>query len=214
MGEGSGARSLQVSQVMIYGNEMVPSEEILASLGLERTNIFLVRTPRLERSLATHPAVARARVQLRLPDLVLVSVSERVPVAIWDTGGRKLLADGEGRAFRDAPAGPPWSSLPTLYAPEGPAPDLGEKVSPDAIRVAQALPARLEPVGIGNARLEFRPSNGVTVVPPGSPRMMLGFGDDLDAKIAAYQGIRRDLDRTRTPAEVIDVRFLERPYYR
>ena len=44
--------------------------------------------------------------------------------------------------------------------------------------------------------------------------MMLGFGDDLDAKIAAYQAIRRELDRTRTPAELIDVRFLERPYYR
>jgi hypothetical protein len=214
LGEGAGVRQLQVGQVAIYGNELVPSEEILASLGLERTNIFLVRTPRLERSLAAHPALAKVRVQLRLPDLVLVAVSERVPVAVWDTGARRLLADGEGRAFRDVSPDPRWASLPALYAPEGPFPGLGEESSPDAVRAAQTLAPRLDLMGMSGARLEFRPSSGVVVVPRGSPRMMLGFGDDLDGKLAAYQAIRRELDRTRTSAELIDVRFLERPYYR
>jgi hypothetical protein len=42
----------------------------------------------------------------------------------------------------------------------------------------------------------------------------LGFADNLDAKVDAYRAIRDHLNETQTVAELVDVRFLDRPYFR
>jgi hypothetical protein len=101
-----------------------------------------------------------------------------------------------------------------VLAPEGPLAAPGERVDPDAVRVARDVGMRLSALGLPGGQVEYRPSTGVALVAPGAPRVQLGFGDDLDAKLSAYLAIRRHLEQTRTSAQLIDVRFLERPYYR
>jgi hypothetical protein len=46
------------------------------------------------------------------------------------------------------------------------------------------------------------------------PRLILGGGDGLEAKVATIQTIVHYLQSERTSAEIIDVRFGDRPYYR
>jgi hypothetical protein len=54
----------------------------------------------------------------------------------------------------------------------------------------------------------------MNVVQSVGPRLILGGADDLGWKMAALQTIVRHLQSERTTAELIDVRFRERPYYR
>lgn len=214
LSEGATAPALRLSRVALYGNQLVPSDEILAALSVEGMNVFTVRSARIERSLEANPAIETAQVRPRLPDAIQVTIAERTPVAIWDTGARAILIDAGGLALREGRPNSPGPLLPVVYAPDGPVVEPGERVDPDAVRMAQSIAPRLESLGLARARIEYRPTRGVTLVGPGSPRVALGFGDNLEPKLSAYVAIRRHIDQTRAQAELIDVRFLERPYFR
>jgi hypothetical protein len=132
-----------------------------------------------------------------------------------------MLVDASGVALVDADELPTHSplrdresALPVVNAPYGPAVELGEQVDPAIVNTAAALPPLLAAAGITGGQVEYHPSSGLALTIPGAPQMVLGFDGDLDAKLAAYRAIRNQLDRTRTTAQLIDVRFLERPYYR
>lgn len=207
--EGAAAPQLQVAGVTLAGNELVTDEEILGGLSIEGANVFTVRTRRLEDILQTDPAIGRARVRARLPNAIALRVEEREPVVVWIAAESPVLADRSGLALRNG-----TRSLPAIYAPEGPIAEPGGRIDVEAVRMAQSLASRLDAMGVAGARLEYRPGSGMSIVASGSPRIALGFADDLDAKLAAYAAIKGHLEQTRTPAELIDVRFLDRPYFR
>ena len=207
--EGVAAPELRVALVTIAGNDLVTDEEILGGIDVEGANVLTVRTRRLEDILQTDPAIGKAHVQARLPNVISVRVEEREPVVVWAGAERPVLTDRTGLALRDE-ARP----LPTIYAPEGPVIEAGGRIDGDIVRMGQSLAPRLEALGLMGARLEYRPASGMSIVAPGSPRIALGFPEDLEAKLAAYSAIRAHLEQTRTPADLIDVRFLQRPYFR
>jgi hypothetical protein len=78
-------------------------------------------------------------------------------------------------------------------------------------RLQQLLPgvATLRPT-----EFEYSPDTGVTVVADSGARVRFGLDDDLDWKVAALVAVRRDLDRRGQSAELIDLRFKDRPYVR
>ena len=210
LSEAATARQFHVAGIHVAGYSLVAPEEVLDRLPVTGANIFALRARSLERALHADPMIERAEVRTRLPNLVHVRIWERTPAAVWDTGGRQVITDAEGLVVREGLALP----LPIIHAPEGPAAEPGERVDPAAVQMAQALGPRLDALRLRDARLEYRPGGGMSIAAPGSPRVSLGFGQDLDAKLAAYLSIRAHLERTGERAELIDVRFLERPYYR
>ena len=205
-----GDTRFQVRQLAIDGAALVPAEEIQQTLAVEGTNVFFVRSSRLERRLRLNPAIGRARVEPRLPDLAYVRVAERKPSVLWDGGGEPALVDATGLVIREAIDTPP--QLPRVHAPGSPAVRAGERVDPSPVHVAEAVAPRLDALGLSNARLEYRPESGVTILGP--YRVAIGSEDQIEAKLAAYESIRRHLQQSRTRAELVDVRFLDRPYYR
>lgn len=68
-------------------------------------NLFHVPTARLEAALMTVPTVRAASVRTRLPDELLVSVQERVPILRWRQTGGEWLVDVDGAVLAQAPAG-------------------------------------------------------------------------------------------------------------
>lgn len=210
LSEAATARPFRVAGIHVAGHSLLATEEVLDRLPAAGTSIFALRTRSLERALRADPIIERAEVRTRLPNLVHVRIWERTPVAVWDTGGRQVVADVDGLVLREGLALP----LPIIHAAEAPAPEPGERVDAAAVQMAQALAPRLDALRLRDARLEYRPGRGMSIAAPGSPRVALGFAGDLDAKLAAYLSIRAHLERTGERAELIDVRFLERPYYR
>jgi len=204
------SKQFHVAEVVIAGNELVAAEDIAATINVGGMNTFAVRARRMERILKADPAIENVTVRPRLPNTLEVMVSERSPAVVWETAGRSVLTDAEGLALR----GGSRDDLPVVHAPEGPTPDPGGRVDLDTVRMAEALAPRLASEGLAGGQLEYRPSYGATLILADSARLAIGTGDGLEDKLAAYRAIRSYLDQNRTTAQFIDVRFLERPYFR
>jgi hypothetical protein len=91
----------------------------------------------------------------------------------------------------------------------------GSRVNADAVRNVSALDTLLaRTFGAQPRQYEYSPDSGLNVAQSIGPRLVLGGADDLEAKIAAVQTVVRHLEASHTVAQMIDVRFGDRPYYR
>jgi hypothetical protein len=219
--QGATSPLLRLNQTVIRGTDLVPNDQILPLLPTAGKNVFTVRTARLERVIELIPSIERAEVALVLPSTIRVTVHERTPRAVWEAGGRQALVDSNGLVLADtaelkpdSPLRHPRAPLPAIRAPEGPFVGPGDRVDPSVVLMAEAVAPQLDEIGLANGQVEYHPSTGLTLQAPGSHQILLGFSGDLQAKLVAYRAIRAHLERTRTTAHLVDVRFLERPYYR
>ena len=82
----------------------------------EGANLFTLATGPLEARIAALPTVADARVAVRLPDTLTVTITEHEPILVWRVGGRDLLLGGDGILFAQVGEDPPpgAASLPVI----------------------------------------------------------------------------------------------------
>ncbi len=83
-------------------------------------NLFGLQTDRIAARLVSLPAVQSARVEVRLPDTVVVTLTEREPRIVWVVGGARYVADEAGLLFGmvDGAGNPvPPAGLDLLPAP-------------------------------------------------------------------------------------------------
>lgn len=203
------APQFQVTTVLVAGNDLVPGDQVVGALPLQGTNLFLVRGSRLAKSIEHNPAIAQAWVRPRLPNLLVIDIEEREPVVMWEEGETHWLVDGDGRVLGlgDRP-------LPIVSALTEGTIAPGQRVEAGVVRMARAVTPRLADLGLDSAKLEYDPGRGMAIVADGAYRVELGFGDQLAARLDAFETIRRYLQQSHTPVQLIDVRFLERPYFR
>ena len=79
-----------------YSDESAVRTRLAVPAGV---NLFTLATDPLEARLRELPTVAAARVTVRLPDSLSVSLTEREPVMIWQVAERRLLAGADGVLF-------------------------------------------------------------------------------------------------------------------
>ena len=201
-----------ISGVSVGGNRVLTAGEIEAAASATGLNIFWVRRSELSQRLRLLPPVESADVSLELPGHLVIQVKEREPAAIWLAGGTPFLVDGDGLVLA---ARPPSRPLMVVQATSDEALMPGDRVNVDAVRSVATLDTLLtRAFGSQQRRFEYTPETGINVVQTAGPRLILGTGDELEWKVAAIQTIVRHLEATRAPAELIDVRFSDRPYYR
>lgn len=102
----------QIREVKIYGTEKVSSEEMkkFTFSKLEKKlgpfyskNIFLLNCRQLsEEILANFPKVSKTYIQKKLPNLLILRVDERKPVAVFVTQNEKFFLDQTGIIFEKA----------------------------------------------------------------------------------------------------------------
>lgn len=202
----------RVRSISVSGNQLLDVEEARTAASVDGALIFWVRRVDVEARLRSLAPVAAADVWLQLPDRVHLVLREREPVAVWQAGNTSHLVDGEGRILAVQ-----RSELPLLTVRDGSGQPLspGSRVSADALRAAAGLDARLSAVlGPGPRTYEYLPDTGINVMQPGLPRLIFGASDDLDWKVEAIQAVLRHLAEQRQRAQLVDVRFRDRPYYR
>jgi cell division septal protein FtsQ len=202
----------RITHVAVTGAQLVPVPEIEQVAAATGLNIFWARREEVAQRLQTISAIQSARVATVLPNRLEIRVVERVPAAAWRVGDTAFLVDADGRVLR---ATDQDTVLPTMRDLGTRPLQAGERVDPKALgtmlRLAQVLPQR---AALRPAEFEYSPDTGVTVVGDTGTRMRFGLDDDLEWKVAALAAIRRDLDRQGQRAELIDVRFKDRPYVR
>jgi cell division septal protein FtsQ len=202
----------RVSDTVVTGARLVSAAEIQDAAAVTGLNIFWVKQEEVDHRLQAISAIQSARVTTVLPNRLEVRIVERAPVAVWQSGGSSFLVDADGRVLRSIDQA---VSLPTIRDVGTQPVQAGGTVDTQALvttfRLEQLLPgvATLRPT-----EFEYSPDTGVTVVADSGARVRFGLSDDLDWKVAALVAVRRDLDRRGQRAELIDLRFKDRPYVR
>ena len=202
----------RVTKVVVAGNQLLSVSELEAAAAAYGANIFWVRQGEVRQRLQALPAVQSARVSTFLPNRLEIRVGERTPVAIWQAGGTAFLVDREGRILGATPSARP---LPTIRDVDPSDLRAGSIVDADALETTFRLQKLLPEVARTTPReFEYGRETGVSVVPDSGPRLRFGNRENLDWKMTALVAIRRELERTGQRAELIDLRFKDRPYVR
>jgi len=131
--------------------DLVAAEEAVAAARGE--NLFRLSTTPLEAALEGLPTVERASVSVQLPETLVVTLHERVPVLIWRVGARRYLADSDGNLFGRLGDDPPVSAaaLPVIDDRRAASAGLsvGDRIGPQDVDAATRL-ASLVPADVGS----------------------------------------------------------------
>lgn len=211
-----------VSRASVLGNNRVSAEEISSAMGAMGLPAAMLSPAEIEYNiLAAFPDIASASVEINLPADVIVTVSERQPIAAWSQDGQTVWVDADGYAF---PARGLVEGLVTVSA-----------VGTPPVPSASATLGQEQPIG---AQRFLSPEMAAALlvlsprVPQGStlvydPRYGLGWADprgwqayfghthgDVNTKIQIYQKMVDYLSGQGIAPKLISVEYPDAPFYR
>lgn len=112
---------LTISEVWIYGRGHTSKHDIAEAIGAHQGAAILSVDPhQVKARLETLPWVESAFVERILPAQLSVSITERQPVAIWQSDGIHKLIDRNGLEISGASIEPFVDRLPIVTGPEAP----------------------------------------------------------------------------------------------
>ena len=203
---------LGVDTIQVRGNQRTPIDAVRGAAHIsDGAPLLFLDTQAVARRIEALPGIAHASVRTDLPTTVVITVTERRPVAwIRSTGANPFAAvDGVGRVL-DRSAQPPVG-LPEVVGAGTTAVPGHEVSSPAPFRGLAALPEALR---IRTVRFELRQGSGVLTV-DGTPRTAgeIQFGPitDMARKGAAALAVVDALAGRGERVAVLDVRVPDAP---
>lgn len=131
---------LAVGTVQVDGVRMLPADQVREAAGIEEgTPLLRLDVDAAEARVAQLPQVADAEVTRGWPRSVVITIAERVPVAVVGEPGRRSLIDADGVLFDTISGDPPDGVVPLDVADPGP----DDAVTRAALAALVALPARV-----------------------------------------------------------------------
>ncbi len=104
-----------VREFVVLGNERVSYEEIVARAGQSASNVFAFDLDKAVSLIETSPWIESATAERKLPDAIVLTVTERVPIAFTPVGGDMWLVDKSGRVLGLDDGS--WNGLVALTGP-------------------------------------------------------------------------------------------------
>jgi cell division protein FtsQ len=191
----------------VLGNAAVRAEEVYAISDLEGISIFWVDPEDVAGRVEKLPDVRSAHVDVRLPARVIINVEERVPEIVWQTGDGLWWVDPEGIVF------PPHADLSdtlTIVDTDAQPVSPGQRLDPTIIETAQSLRRFLPNLRV----MEYSRTTGISFTTGEGWPVYLGDGRNMDAKLTILVNLRQDLLARGVKPEFVDVRYVEKPFYK
>jgi hypothetical protein len=217
----------QVRSVRVQGNVLLSRAEVENVAAVSGVNVFWVDRGKVAARVRALPSVQRVEISARLPDAVEISIVERQPAAFWVSGDRSYLVDREGvilkavdvetqqaRACAGQPCDPRLAPLPTVAQLDGQPLTPGDRVDASALMTSARLAALLPGVGVEPVAFEWSRDFGLEVPTRDGWRARFDHGGNVEEQVATLRSVRDEIARTRVTAQLIDVRFGDRPYFR
>jgi len=217
----------QVRSVRVQGNVLLSRAEVENVAAVIGANVFWVDRGQVGARVRALPLVQQVEVGATLPDTVEISIVERQPAAFWVSGDQSFLVDGEGvilkpvdaetqqaRACAGQPCDPRLAPLPTVAQLDGQPLTPGDRVDAGALATSARLAALLPTVGVQPLGFEWSREIGLEVPTRDGWRARFDDVGNVEQQVASLRAVRDELARTRAAAELIDVRFRDRPYFR
>ena len=198
---------LRVFEVEGNSGRRITDDQIVAAAGVPRgAKLLRVSTRKVVRRVSEIPWVAEARVERLLPSKLRISVVERRPELVVETGQGPYLVDPEGLVLQQG-------SEDLVTVSDLPLGELraGERLTSreflNAAAIYKSLPRRIrESVSVISA-----PTIDQTVIrTAGGPSIFYGAAEQIDDKNFALESLYQGTN----PGSVIDIRVPSRPAVR
>jgi hypothetical protein len=209
---------LRVGEAQITGNQVLSPQEINEALNISGEPVFLLMPSKLETDLRlSFPELEAVDVQVTLPNLVSVTVSERKPVIRWEQGPSYTWISEDGIAFR--PRGD-LSGLISVIALS--APPIEGNVSSDPLTPAPFISEEMVQAikGLGGhvppgVTILYDATFGFGWNDPRGWRVYFGTkANDVELKMRVYESLIASLAERGIQPAVINVTYPTAPYYR
>jgi len=204
MGHATAALGLRVHDIVVEGRQKTPEALLRAAIGVATGDPILSYSVAEARArIETIRWVQNAVVSRRLPDTILVSLTERRPFAVWQHDGKFVLIDRDGQLVTDSDVGTFSGELPLVVGDGAPA---AAAALIDALAAQPEILSRVQAaVRVGERRWNLRLTNGMDVLlPEGAEVQAL-------ARLAEMQTAHDLLDR---PLQALDLRLPDRMVFR
>ena len=193
--------------VEVQGNSVVTPDEVYAASRLEGMSVFWVDPAVVAERVATLPNVKSAQAKVRLPAYVTIAIEERTPELVWQTGDAHWWVDAEGTIV------PPRADLPgalTIVDKDAQPVSPGQRLDPSILATARSLRRLLPELPM----MDYSPATGISFTTREGWPVYLGDSQNMDAKLTILVALRNDLLARGVSPEFVDVRFVERPFYK
>jgi hypothetical protein len=193
----------------MQGLERFSEGEISQAINITGSSIFFINPGRIKRDLQlTYPGLSEVDVKVAWPSNVSISLEERNPILAWNWDGHVRWVDENGVAFEPQDEGYDVVQVKSEMLP----PTVEDRfVDPRIVRTVAALsdhiPENVDMIYDTGHGLGWRDSRGWVVY--------FGFNDDDAAnKMIVYQSMVEYLEGKRITPAMINVEFLDAPYFR
>ncbi len=228
--------TFQVKELQVKGLKLLTAVEVNSALGLQGQPIFVMDPRRIHQDLlSTFPELSAASVQIALPDSVVITVTERIPVLAWRQGGATSLIDANGIALplRNEAV---LTNLPVVEASANPTPPSAPVSSPASPSIEQAanetVPASVSPAQAllsqetieailaiarqapPKATLLYNAQHGFGWMEKRGWEVYVGDAQDISMKLKVYGALVMQLEKNEIKPTLISVEYLHAPYYR
>ncbi|HXF64359.1 MAG TPA: FtsQ-type POTRA domain-containing protein [Caldilineaceae bacterium] len=194
--------------------KLLRADALYAASEVEGWNIFWLQPQEVRRRLLAHPWIEDARVLLKLPGSVTVQIQEAKPVAVWITnaGNYWLAADGAALPMQAEMDSVLPQIVDTLQEARRWTADGTLAIDPQVLSSALAL---VQAVPELEGKVRYNRMIGLNFpLPKSAVWVYWGDGFHMEEKLEKL-AIARDLLRTSDePAQIVDIRFVDRPYLR
>ena len=194
----SASAGLRVRHVEVQGRVNTPEHLLRAAVSVTRDDAILaVPLAAMKERIETLISVQSVAVERRLPDRIIVRLTEREPFAVWQDKGTFSLVDRKGDVMeRDLTES---RGLPLIVGPGAPK---AAALLIDALNQTPALLSRLvAAVRVGERRWNLRLNTGADILLP--------EGHEV-AAIKRLMGLHQDHALLDRPLKTIDLRLPDR----
>jgi cell division septal protein FtsQ len=195
-----------IYDVDVAGLQRLTREEIYNRSNLEALHLFWARPGAVAQRLEADPTITRASVAVLPPNWVRIHVQERVPVAVWQSGGNSYYVDNEGVLF--ALRGDATGMLVIRDLRDTPV-EPGTTVEPEAIRTAQELTQVIPE----RRAFDWETGHGLSYLTEDGWRVIFGDYTRLATKVAAFRAFKEQI-HPEQKILLLDLSVPEHPYYR
>ncbi len=212
----SHAEMLQVSRIVVHGNERLSQGDVVGLLnGLRGESLLWTDLDAWRQRLLASPWVRDAALRRSLPSTIEVVVEERQPVGIGRMGGDMYLVDDRGQAIDQY--GPQYADLdlPIIdgLAANAVGDGSAEARADLARRLISALTAKPE-IARRLSQIDVSDLHDPTVIMTGDPAVIHLGDDQFLERLQSYVQLAPTLHERVADIDYVDLRFDDRIYVR
>jgi POTRA domain, FtsQ-type len=209
---------LRVTEAQVTGNRMLTPPEINTSLNITGKPVFLLIPSELEKSLRlSYPELTAAKVDVTLPNIVSVQVTERRPVIRWQQGDGYTWVSEDGIAFRPHGEDAGLISVVALSAPPTEVNVSSDPLTPapfissEMVQALKGLAGHVPP----GVPILYDAASGFGWSDPRGWRVYFGTtARDVELKMRVYESMVASLTQRGIRPVLINVTYPAAPYYR